>query len=87
MSRSVPTAPRRCRLTGACEQVENILITDRTYGATVRLADFGSATTLPDGAPPGAQVLPSEVGSPYYIAPEILRVRFSVQAHDCVRSQ
>ena len=47
---------------------DNFLLSDNSAGATVKLADFGLSTFYTRG-----QLEKEAVGSPYYMAPEMLR--------------
>ncbi|CAI5482535.1 unnamed protein product [Closterium sp. Yama58-4] len=54
---------------------ENILLCSRDDDTSIKLTDFGAATLLL----PGAQCT-ERVGSPYYLAPEVLSEQYGLQA-------
>ncbi len=54
---------------------ENFLLTNNTPNADLKCIDFGLSAFFRPG-----QVFKDVVGSPYYVAPEVLRGRYSYQA-------
>ncbi|CAI5508220.1 unnamed protein product [Closterium sp. Naga37s-1] len=54
---------------------ENFLLADRTENADLKATDFGLSTFFKPG-----EFLSDVVGSPYYVAPEVLRRRYSKEA-------
>lgn len=54
---------------------ENFLLTDNSPAADLKCIDFGLSAFFQPG-----QVFKDVVGSPYYVAPEVLRGRYSYQA-------
>ena len=58
----LPAPPRRDL------KPENLLYSDRTDAATIKIADFGLAKLIRD-----SDVMATACGTPGYVAPEILR--------------
>ncbi|GJP38793.1 hypothetical protein CLOM_g23204, partial [Closterium sp. NIES-68] len=54
---------------------ENILLCSHGDDTTIKLTDFGAATLLPPGT-----LCTERVGSPYYVAPEVLSERYGLEA-------
>ncbi|KAG1660138.1 hypothetical protein FOA52_003798 [Chlamydomonas sp. UWO 241] len=84
--RSVLEALQYCHSMGVVHRdlkPENLLLTDRSDTASVKLADFGLSALVPGTAlqDPGSRtsdsmgLLHDSVGSPYYVAPEVLMAK------------
>jgi hypothetical protein len=55
-----------------CHQPENVLLSDPSEAATIKIADFGLATALESSVGAAASTLVTRCGTPAYTAPEVL---------------
>lgn len=78
MLRSILSTLGYCHTMGVLHRdlkPENFLLSDTTSHAKIKFADFGLSTFFKEG-----ELFNDVVGSPYYMAPEVLRRKYSKEA-------